>query len=480
MSIRLRFTTLLTVLGLALLVGYSIIAYRGEQDDLRASTEREVRLLGRSLEIALGNALRDRQQRDIDETFAALEGLAPAVDLDVHDAAGDTIAHSEGASVDAEIEALVARARITRTELLQFDPADGPRRILYAAPLLSDDGTPLGTFALVRPLDDLDADLARTRWRLFATLGAFLVLTSLAGFALGTLYIRRPVARVLDGIRHVRGGDLRSRVSAAHDDEIGALVAEFNAMVAALDLARQRIEREVEARMRVERGLRDVDKMITIAQLSAGLAHEIGSPLQVLSGRAQALLDDSDDPQVRRQAQILVEQTDRITGIVEQLLSFGRSRPPRIARCDLAQPVRAVLDLLDGEALRSDIHLVLEQDGHDHRIDGDADQLQQVALNLIRNALSVTPANGTVTVRIEGGGDGVRLRVRDTGPGIAAEIRPRLFEPFFTTRSAQGGTGLGLAVVRAIVTEHGGTIAVESAPAHGAEFTVTFPPAVTP
>src|SRR5262249_44489167 len=160
--------------------------------------------------------------------------------------------------------------------------------------------------------------------RAIAVVVAFVAITMGAGILLGTAYVTRPLATLLDGIAHVRDGDFKSRVPLARHDEIGALVDEFNSMVAALGDARQRIEHETEARLRLERGLQGIDKMVTIGQLSAGLAHEIGLPLQVLSGRASALQTRSSDPEIRRQAEILVEQTARITRIVEQLLSFGR------------------------------------------------------------------------------------------------------------------------------------------------------------
>ncbi|HEX7838294.1 MAG TPA: ATP-binding protein, partial [Kofleriaceae bacterium] len=304
---------------------------------------------------------------------------------------------------------------------------------------------------------------------------AFVAVTLIAGIALGTAYITRPLGAVLDGIAHVRDGDFKSRVPVTRHDEIGALIDEFNAMVAALVAARGRIDRETDARLRLERGLQGIDKMVTIGQLSAGLAHEIGSPLQVLSARASALATRSADPETRRQAEILVEQTARITRIVEQLLSFGRRRPAVKAPRDLVRPVKTVLELLDGEARRRGALLELSVDAADHTIDADEDQLQQIVLNLVRNALAATPSGGRITVRIEAQAapGQVRLIVRDTGPGIPPEMAARLFEPFFTTRASEGGTGLGLAVVRAIVTEHGGTITATSN--GGAEFTVSFP-----
>ncbi len=178
---------------------------------------------------------------------------------------------------------------------------------------------------------------------------------------------------------------------------------------------------------------------------------------------------------MRRQAEQLVAQCARITQIVEHLLSFGRRKAAAIAPCDVVDPVRAVIDLLGGEARRRGVALAIEVDGEAHAIDGDRDQIQQVALNLIRNALASTPREGKVTVRVDRVHESVRLSVRDTGSGIDAETRARLFEPFFTTRASEGGTGLGLAVVRAIADEHKAKIDVYSEPSGGAEFVVSFP-----
>ena len=485
MSIRLRFTIALTLLGLLLFGGYAVFAYGWEVDDLHNATEREILTLGRSLATSLGNALRDRKRADIDETLHALESLEPRIFVHLHDVDAHEIAHSKGEAVDHAIELLAMRAATSAHETVEL----GDQRILYAAPLTGDGNAVIGAIVVARVIDDLKADLLRTRWRLIAVVVAFGAVTMISGILLGTAYITRPLATMLEGIAHIRAGDFKSRVPLARHDEIGALVDEFNAMVATLGQARQQIEQETEARLRLERGLQGIDKMITIGQLSAGLAHEIGSPLQVLSGRGAALLARSPDPETRRQAEILVEQTARITRIVEQLLSFGRRRPAVIAPRDLARPVRAVLELLDGEARRRGVALETRLDAAGHLIDADEDQLQQIVLNLVKNALAATPAGGRITVRVDavpgapGSGDGsgaggapaatVRLVVRDTGPGIPAEMQAKLFEPFFTTRASEGGTGLGLAVVRAIVAEHGGTITARSD--GGAEFVVSFP-----
>lgn len=463
MSIRLRFTLALTAVGIVLFGSYSVWAYRAERSDLRTAATKEIRIVGESLQTAIGHALRDRQGADVDEMLQVLEALAPNVDIHIHDPAGKPLAHSHGAELDTEVERLVYRAATSRAELVEFKGA----RLIFAAPLAGD----VGTISIARPTDDLEADLARTLHRHIVALVSFLIATMIAGLVLGTLHVSRPIASLLEGVKHVREGDFRARVKPGRHDEIGQLVDEFNAMIGALAESRARIEEEAEARSRLEQGLQRVDKLVTIGQLSAGLAHEIGSPLQVLMGRA-ATLAEHNDPEVRRQATLLVAQCDRITRVVEQLLSFGRRKQAVAGPCDLTIPVRTVIDMLGAEARRRTVDLALDIIGGNHQLVGDADQLQQVTLNLVRNALNVTPKGGTVHVRI----DGTTLSVRDAGPGIDTATQGRLFEPFFTTRASDGGTGLGLAVVRAIVNEHHATIDVRSEPGHGAEFVVSFPP----
>ncbi|HTL32077.1 MAG TPA: HAMP domain-containing sensor histidine kinase [Kofleriaceae bacterium] len=476
MSIRFRFTLALITVGVVLFGTYSVWSYRSERDDLQTAATKEIRIVGRSLETSVGHALRDQRGHDVDQLLAALETLAPNVDIHIHDPAGQPIAHSKGAELDTVVEGLAARAATARTELVSFEPTDEPTRLIFAAPLVADDGTLLGSIAIARPTDDMTEDLARTRNRHIIALVAFLIATLTTGLALGTLHVARPIGRLLEGVRHVREGDFRMRVRPGRHDEIGRLVDEFNSMIDVLEDSRAKIEREAEARSKLEEGLQRVDKLVTIGQLSAGLAHEIGSPLQVLSGRASALLDHA-DAEVKRQAALLVTQCDRITRVVEQLLSFGRRKAAVVGPCDLAVPVREVIDLLAGEARRRNVSLALDVGEGSRSITGDPDQLQQVTLNLVRNALHATPSGGTIHVRIERGNRRVRLRVKDSGPGIGVEAQAHLFEPFFTTRSSEGGTGLGLAVVKAIALEHKATIDVHSTPGNGAEFVVAFPEA---
>jgi signal transduction histidine kinase len=152
-----------------------------------------------------------------------------------------------------------------------------------------------------------------------------------------------------------------------------------------------------------------------------------------------------------------VEQTERITRIVQQLLEITRKRSPVRGPVDLTKAAQSVVDLLELEARRNQVRVALRSRG-DTTLQADADQLQQIVLNLVRNAIQATSENTSVDIDIRGEERFVVLEVRDFGPGVPPDIAEKLFEPFFTTRSRHGGTGLGLSVVKTIVQEHRGEV----------------------
>jgi signal transduction histidine kinase len=482
---RTKITISLTAAGLILFGGYGLYLMRSERQDLLKAVEREVRLLGRSIQVSAENALRDRQPEDIRDILQTLERVDETTGVVVYDASGRVIAAS-GDLVLETIEPVVQKAMDEGAPNLRFEPPDGLDRVQLALPLIGDDESLLGGLVLVRPLDEVKRDLDATRRGIGLSVALFVLTSAVLGLLLGTVYISQPLARMAKAMRQVRGGDLTSALSIDRRDEVGALAQEFNVMVAELHEVRRRLEQETESRQRLQRSLQEVDKLVTIGQLSAGLAHEIGSPLQVLYGRARLLAARADDPaETRRIASILVAQTDRITRIVAKLLHLARRHPLRVAPVDVPAAVRTVLELLETEARRRGVTLTLQAAPELPALLGDADEIQQVVLNLVTNALNATPSGGEITIDVEARrsvcGNSlapvpcIRMIVSDTGCGIAPETQAHLFDPFFTTRRAQGGTGLGLAVVKAIVTDRAGTIAVSSQPGHGTTFTINLP-----
>jgi len=454
-----------------------------ERLDLRNAVERDIRILGSAIQVSFDHALRDRQFKDIQGALDSLEGIAPDLDLFVFAPGGELTALSAGAVREPDTTAAAASAMGARDTVLDIDTTRRWRATL-GLPLVDDDGATVGAIVLVRPLDEVRRDLNDTRRGITISLVVLVLAITGLQALLGSVLVGRPLTRMAAGMHKLRLGEPAAKLETRRRDEVGRLAAEFDALVAELREARERIAREVDSRLVLEQALQRVDKLATIGQLSAGLAHEIGSPLQIMSGRARALLArDLGPDDVRKNATILAEQADRIAGIVEQLLSFARPRPAHPVKTDLAAPVRKILDLMGPAARQRRITLAFSSPPDLPEVVADIDQVQQLALNLIKNALAATPEGGQLALRLDratiatAGGPlpAVRLAVEDDGCGMSEDTRARLFEPFFTTRASEGGTGLGLAVVHAIVESHGGRIAVDSAPGRGTRFTIDLP-----
>lgn len=485
--ISIKLSMVLIAGGFLIFGAYGTYELSVERNDLLRNVEQETMLLGRSLQAAVENALRDRQLADIEETIRHLERVDPSITILIYSPSGDLIrAIRKSQPPDPLSQNARETAMQFRQTVFAFHPPDNAKQAILALPLTDDNNVLLGGLLLVRPLLEMQRARRDLQYHIVVTVLVFVLTTTVLGLIAGAVYITRPLSRMAEAMKEVRAGNLMSALPDSRKDEMGAVAAEFNAMVAELRDARRRLEEEAESRRRLQQALQEADKLITIGQMSAGLAHEIGSPLQVLRGRARTLLTRAHDvAEVQRIAEILVAQTDRITRIVEQLLRFTRRRPASLTKSDLRPAVNNVLELMQYEAHRRGVALTFSGTEHLPPMWVDTDEVQQILLNLVANALAATAKGGRVAVSVEehsltprnGGYEtpAVRLIVEDTGHGIATDVRERVFEPFFTTRAAEGGTGLGLAVVRSLVTEHGGTITVESEPGTGSRFCVDLP-----
>ncbi len=243
------------------------------------------------------------------------------------------------------------------------------------------------------------------------------------------------------------------------------------------------------ARIASNEQLQHANRLATVGQLAAGVAHELGSPLQVVAGRAKMIATgEAAEDDAKESGQIILEQAHRMTRIIRGLLDFARRRPAQRSITDLQDLPRETLSMLGPIAKKKAVGLVLEISADGPRIvDVDVVQIQQALTNLVMNAIQSVHEGGhvTIVVRLErvfppadhGGSEGeyVCLGVRDDGPGIKEQDRSRVFEPFFTTKDVGEGTGLGLAVADGLVRENGGWIAVESEVGRGACFSIFLP-----
>ena len=299
--------------------------------------------------------------------------------------------------------------------------------------------------------------------------------------ALGVVFIGRPISRLAAKARRVGSGDLSGPLHLGQRDELGELANEINLMCDRL--AEERGKREAATAQ-----LRHADRLTTVGKLASGLAHELGTPLNVVSGRARLIRDrEVDGAEVVDSARIISEQVERMTALIRQLLDFARPRALQKAPVNVTALAARVAELVATIARKANVTVTPPPHDDELRVEADDGQLHQVLTNLVVNAIQAMPEGGTVDIhaRVIGrvpppyiGGvqqTWMALEVRDSGIGMDDTTRERIFEPFFTTKPVGEGTGLGLSVTWGIVREHGGWIDVASAPGKGATFTVYLP-----
>jgi two-component system NtrC family sensor kinase len=240
--------------------------------------------------------------------------------------------------------------------------------------------------------------------------------------------------------------------------------------------------REAEAcQSALQAQLRHADRLATIGQLAAGIAHELNEPLGSILGFAQLMAKNPALPQdAARDVERIVKASLHAREVIQKLLVFARRKTPVKAPVNLNRIVREALHFLEARCAAAEVTVqpVLAPDLPE--ILADASQLHQVLVNLIVNGIQAMPDGGTLTIATHSGRDRVTLSVADTGKGMSVDVQDKIFTPFFTTKDVNQGTGLGLAVVHGIVISHGGSIHVESAPGKGARFEIRFPRNETP
>jgi len=315
-----------------------------------------------------------------------------------------------------------------------------------------------------------------------ATLGLLVVLASIVAVVVRRS-IAQPLRTLTRQVEAIGQGHFIQRLPLTRSDEIGRLAHEFDRMCIRLDAACRALEAENEAKLRLERDLRQSEQLATLGKLASRLAHEIGTPLNVIQGRAEQLLRRENLPEKDRAfLEVIVSQIDRISGFITQLLAQARRSEPHLRVVHLHDIVRRVWEAVSDRGAAANVEVMLELSEGLPPVMGDPEQLQQVLLNLSVNALQAVGPAGQVVLRTRFQPAGhlsqegrIEVEVADTGPGIPAHNLPHIFEPFFTTKSVTGGTGLGLTISREIVRSHHGEIRVESQLGQETRFIVSLP-----
>jgi signal transduction histidine kinase len=310
---------------------------------------------------------------------------------------------------------------------------------------------------------------------------------AMASFVLGWWLVARPTRALVEKARAVGRGELKNDLHLTTKDELTAVANEMNAMCRQLERAREETAREAAARLAAVEQLRHADRLATVGRLASGLAHELGTPLNVIEARAGLILEDAaSEPPIQNSARVIISCTEQVTKLVRQLLVFARPRQADLQPTRLSGLVASVRELLEPIASKAQVSLQVDTDNATVAM---VDQvlLQQALTNVVVNAVHACKASGHVTVttgEVEATKPGEQqprkwctVTVRDDGSGMTPEVKASIFEPFFTTKPVNEGTGLGLPIVVSILEDHKGFLTVESEPGKGSTFTLHLEPA---
>ncbi|MCB9614234.1 MAG: HAMP domain-containing protein [Sandaracinus sp.] len=376
------------------------------------------------------------------------------------------------ATANAADEGLQIAWRSGRVEALVRSDDSG---VHVLVPVTLPDGS-RGAIAIDDPQRDERAYVRESIRNVVVTVVVLALLCALAAGMLGHTLVGRPAKVLAEHARRVASGDLSEELAPRPGrDELAQLTAETNRMTRSLREARDRSEEEVRRRLEAVEQLRHVDRLRTVGTLASGIAHELGTPLNVVLGHAQ-LLQEAGDEGSRAGADAIVKQCRRMTAIVQQLLSFARRSGRHEGHADAAEIGRETLGMLGVLAKKRDVSLAIDAPEH-VGVELSPELLRQVLSNLVVNAVHASEAGDVVRLVIARDGDEVVLSVVDEGVGMDEGTLARIFDPFFTTKDVGEGSGLGLSVTFGIVAEAGGTLDASSELGRGSTFVVRLPPA---
>jgi signal transduction histidine kinase len=383
-----------------------------------------------------------------------------------------------GAEASADPASLASLAPgVTSTRLSDRE------RVSYTPVAIS--GERMGFVELTEPLDAERLAKHQIVVDTVLTVATMVFVCGVLALAMGVVFVGRPIRALCDKARQTGTGDFAGPLELGSHDEFQTLAIEMNAMCDRLREATRRVEQETSARITALEQLRHADRLRTVGLLASGIAHELGTPLNVVSARAEMIAaGECSSQEAIGYGRVIADAAERMTKIIRQVLAFARRKSPQKAPRDLVVIARDTCELLEPLADKNQVRLALRDPSKAFMVEVDANGIEQALTNIVVNAVHAMPGGGAVEVTLseesrpatdEHPGRFVAIRVEDTGSGIAKEHLPRIFEPFFTTKDVGDGTGLGLSVTHGIIQDHGGLIEVESELGKGSAFTVHLP-----
>ena len=477
MKVGTRFIVALLIVLLPVMGGYMYWSVHRSTQSYIHDLARESRSTARSLSAAFDDDIRAGEWDQVDDV---LERIRP-------DGTEAAVFHNDGSlwhTLPGFPESLrLAPEKVkssTNNKPFEFRVDADPDRewLCDVVPLGPPSHPQMGYVLVANDWTDVREDLME-RVKISATAGVATLILMVALIALAVRrYISQPLAELSRRVISFSADEASPRFSVR--DEVELLIGEFRKLGEELARARADLLEKHRSEIELERRLLHSDRLATIGSLATGLAHEIGTPMGVIRGRAEYVLHSRmDEKKTTEGLEIIIAQIDRITNIVRMLLDYSRYRESLKMTTDLRPIVQRSIHLIETEATKRGVVVGTKLGDEPLPIDCDPDQLQQVFVNLGINALDAMRVTGgtlSIAARSEhdNGASRITLIFEDTGPGVPEPYRERIFDPFFTTKEPGEGTGMGLAVCQTIVQSHNGKIAFESGPT-GTRFFVSFP-----
>jgi Signal transduction histidine kinase regulating C4-dicarboxylate transport system len=359
--------------------------------------------------------------------------------------------------------------------------------------------TQLGAVSVLLNFDEKESSAAALRRLIWPLMLLAIIAITLMTYFLFRHIVYKPIDSLLLAMSKAEAGNLAAEVPSQAPDEIGLLTSRFNRMLGRIRQMTEQLnleQRVLEDRVKeataeiaerkeqledanlelfeMQRQLTQLERLAAAGQLAAQFAHEVGTPLNLISGHVQLLRARATDERAIKRLDVIAGQIERITNIVRSMLASTRRPQPQFELVDLNVLLTRILDATQPTLVARNVELITEMGEGLPMVAADSDQLQQVFINLINNSLDAMPGGGQLQVRTMRDGLSAMIELADSGEGIKDEQLDLIFEPMFTTKQGLG-TGLGLTVVKQIITEHNGSVEVESEPGQRTMFRIRLP-----
>lgn len=476
MAIAFVLTIVFTVFGL--------LMQKRESKELHAVFDQHLRLVTRVIEVATEHALRDGQHEDLHRMIALAQSYDDELNALVTDGQGRVIftTNPDDAS-DPIIREMIERT-LTQKERLTQQRGRGVDRVQLTTAVLNDDTMPDSVLVVSKSMRVLEEDLQRTRAHAIIVTAVMALFTLFFGLIFAHLRVRGPLIQLRNVMNTFEGSEGRvgdypppTWAGIRVDNEVRAVRDAFSELMDRLTAARKDVEVLHAQRESLVEQLVESTGRAKLLQFSSELAHEIGSPLQVILGRAMMLHDRADNPdQVRRHAGIVVDEATRIQRIVEKSLSETADADVQLQWISIADRARRIADLHRERESGRHVPIHVRTSDPFIVVFVDEDALDQILRNLLSNAYDACLHHGEIVVEIERMEQHVRLSVRDTGSGMDEETLQQALQPFFSTRQHAAGHGFGLPIVQRLCRDLDIQFDIRSKPGQGTIVTLLFGP----